>query len=110
MVEDKLSENCEVDKEQRREITVEELGKSGFIAGGREGGKGHGEGDQGAGGLGGGGQGGGGLGNGGGKDGKSEVSALGREMEAALASGITTDNVSNYSALPSHPSKRTIKS
>ena len=110
MVEDKLSENCEVEKKQRREITVEELGKSGFIAGGREGGKGHGEGDQGAGGLGGGGQGGGGLGNGGGKDGKSEVSALGREMEAALASGITTDNVSNYSALPSHPSKRTIKS
>ena len=110
MVEDKLSENCEVEKVQGREITVEELGKSGFIAGGREGGKGHGEGDQGAGGLGGGGQGGGGLGNGGGKDGKSEVSALGREMEAALASGITTDNVSNYSALPSHPSKRTIKS
>ena len=110
MVEDKLSENCEVEKKQRREITVEELGKSGFIAGGREGGKGHGEGDQGAGGLGGGGQGGGGLGNGGGKDGKREVSALGREMEAALASGITTDNVSNYSALPSHPSKRTIKS
>ena len=109
MVEDKLSENCEAEKVQRREITVEELGKSGFIAGGREGGKGHGEGDQGAGGLGGGGQGGGGLGNGGGKDGKSEVSALGREMEAALASGITTDNVSNYSALPSHPSKRTIK-
>ena len=110
MVEDKLSENCEVEKVQgREEITVEELGKSGFIAGGREGGKGHGEGDQGAGGLGCGGQGGGGLGNGGGKDGKSEVSALGREMEAALASGITTDNVSNYSALPSHPSKRTIK-
>ena len=109
MVEDKLSENCKVEKVQRREITVEELGKSGFIAGGREGGKGHGEGDQGAGGLGCGGQGGGGLGNGGGKDGKSEVSALGREMEAALASGITTDNVSNYSALPSHPSKRTIK-
>ena len=107
MVEDKLSENCEVDQVQRREITVEELGKSGFIAGGREGGKGHGEDDQGAGGLGGGGQGGGGLGNGGGKDGKSEVSALGREMEAALASGITTDNVSNYSALSSHPSKRT---
>ena len=107
MVEDKLSENCEVEKKQRREITVEELGKSGFIAGGREGGKGHGEGDQGAGGLGGGGQEGGGLG---GKDGKSEVSALGREMEAALASGITTDNVSNYSALPSHASKRTTKS
>ena len=107
MVEDKLSENCEVEKVQRREITVEELDKSGFKAGGREGGKGHGEGDQAAGGLGGGGQGGGG---GGGKDGKREVSALGREMEAALASGITTDNVSNYSALPSHPSKRTIKS
>ena len=106
MVEDKLSENCEVEKVQRREITVEELGKSGFIAGGREGGKGHGEGDQGAGGLGGGGQGGGGLGNGGGKDGKREVSTLGREMEAALASGITTDNVSNYSAVPPHPSKQ----
>ena len=87
---------------------MEEVGKSGFIAGGREGGKGHGEGDQGAGGLGGGGQGGGGLGNGGGKDGKREVSALGREMEAALASGITTADVSNYSAVPSHPSKRTI--
>ena len=42
MVEDKLSENCEVEKVQRREITVEDLGKSGFIAGGREGGKGHG--------------------------------------------------------------------
>ena len=107
MVEGKLSENCEVDKVQRREITVEELGKSGFIAGGRERGKGHGEDDQGEGGLGGGGQGGGG---GGGKDGKREVSALGREIEAALASGITTDNVSNYSALPSNPSKRTIKS
>ena len=107
MVEDKLSENCEVEKVQRGEITVEEVGKSGFIAGGREGGKGRGEGDQGAGGLGGGGQGGGGkgLGIGGGKDGKREVSALGREMEAALASGITTDNVSNYSAFPSHPSK-----
>ena len=109
MVEDKLSETCEVEKVQRREMTVEEVGKSGLIAGGCEGGKGHGEGDQGLGGLGGGGQGGGGLGNGGGKDGKSEVSALGREMEAALASGITTDNVSNYSDLPSHPSKRTIK-
>ena len=109
MVEDKLSETCEVEKVQRREMTVEEVGKSGLIAGGCEGGKGHGEGDQGLGGLGGGGQGGGGLGNGGGKDGKREVSALGREMEAALASGITTDNVSNYSALPSHPSKRTIK-
>ena len=95
MVEDKLSENCEVEKVQRREITVEESGKSGFIAGGREGGKGHGEGDQGAGGLGGGGQGGGGLGNGGGKDGKREVSALGREMETALTSGISTADVSN---------------
>ena len=97
MVEDKLSENSEVEKVQGREITVEEVGKSGFIAGGREGGKGHGEGDQGAGGLGGGGQGGGGggLGNGGGKDGKREVSALGREMETALTSGISTADVSN---------------